>query len=305
MATYEEKSITEILSEEYVDYKMSAEMVAKLSLNDRKPRLIDERHTSSRDNVLNLLADSTKTVSIMVDDEFGTKESLHHKAERRAIYVIVDAVFGLSLGLGAFSLTDVPIASAQDMFVAVGFFGFSYFVIFMSWLMIRPFFEDYIIYGSANMILFMTGFFIAIMPIPLRIVLMQTIEPTSSDILGAALFLYPICLSAVTTTGGILSLVFSKQNWRTAPRKDVNHLLSDGISILMMGLIFFISAFIPHELTIQDVLGQSLVSLLPLELAHLPFKIGFWFLGGLVLGVPASVATKIILWRLKPHTDVS
>ena len=60
------------------------------------------------------------------------KESLHHRAERHAIHIIIDAVFGLSLGLCAFSLTELLIAEPQDLFIAIGFFGFSYFIIFMS-----------------------------------------------------------------------------------------------------------------------------------------------------------------------------
>lgn len=70
------------------------------------------------------------------------KESLHARAERHAVYVIIDAVFGMSLGLGAYSLTELPITNAHDLFAAVGFFGFSYFIIFMSWMAIRPYFED-------------------------------------------------------------------------------------------------------------------------------------------------------------------
>ncbi len=52
------------------------------------------------------------------------KASLHHRAERYAVYVIVDAVFGLSLGLGAFSLMELPITNANDLFIAIGFFVF-------------------------------------------------------------------------------------------------------------------------------------------------------------------------------------
>jgi fatty acid-binding protein DegV len=46
-------------------------------------------------------------VSIMVKENYEKKEkeSLHERSERHAIYVIIDAVFGLSLGLGAFSLS--------------------------------------------------------------------------------------------------------------------------------------------------------------------------------------------------------
>jgi len=209
----------------------------------------------------------------VVENESKTseKESLHHRAERRAVYVIVDAVFGLSLGLGAFSLTDLSLSSSENLFTAIGFFGFSYFIIFMSWLLIRPFFEDYIVYGGTNMILGFTGFFIAIMPIPLRIILMQTIEPSSPELLEAAFMLYPICLSATTITGGIFSLAFAKQSWKTAPWNDIVHLLSDGISIFMMGIVFLVSAFMPYENTIESVLG-SFVSQFPDQITELPFK---------------------------------
>jgi hypothetical protein len=229
------------------------------------------------------------------------RESLHKRAERHAVYVVIDAVFGLSLGLGAFSLTELPMTSTQDLFMAVGFFGFSYFVVFMSWMGIRVYFEDYIIYGGTNMILFFTGFFIAIMPIPIRIILMQIIEPTSLDILEAAFVLYPICLSAITITMGIFSFSFSKQSWKTTPWKDFVHLLSDGAASFAMGLVFLISAFIPYEKSIKDVLGSSIISLLPPGAADFPFKVGFWFLGGIAIAMPAYIVTRIILWFKRPR----
>lgn len=57
------------------------------------------------------------------------RESLHARAKRHAIYIIIEAIFGLSLGLGAFSLTELSIRDTHDLFTAVGFFGFSYFLI--------------------------------------------------------------------------------------------------------------------------------------------------------------------------------
>ena len=227
------------------------------------------------------------------------KESLHHRAERHAIYTIIDAVFGLSLGLGAFSLTDLPLANAQDLFTAIGFFGFSYFVISMSWMGIRGYSEDYIIYGSLNGILIFTGFFIAIMPLPIRIVLMQSLEPTSLDMLEAAWMLYPICLGAITLTMGIFSFAFSKQSWRVAPWKDLVHLLTDGVAFFMIGLVFLTSAFIPYETPLENLLGLNLVQMLPPPIAELPYKVGFWFLGGFVLAMPAYVVVRIALWRKK------
>jgi len=235
------------------------------------------------------------------------KESLHHRAERHGIYVIIDAVFGLSLGLGAFSLTELPIAEPQDLFLAIGFFGFSYFVIFMSWMSIRVYFEDYIIYGGINTILFVTGFFIAIMPIPIRIILMQVIEPTSPAILEAAFTLYPICLAAVTLTMGILSFTFSKQSWKTIPWKDFVHLLTEGVGAFVMGIIFLVSAFIPYENQIKDMLDPGIIQILPPPIPDISFKLGFWFIGGIILALPALIISKIIIEhkRLSMQTKVS
>jgi hypothetical protein len=258
------------------------------------------------DSVLNSLIDLETVVDLMVEEESKVfeKESLHHRAERHAMYVIIDAVFGLSLGLGAFSLTELPITAAQDLLMAVGFFGFSYFIIFMSWMGIRAYFEDYIVYGGINMILFFTGFFIAILPIPIRIILMQSIEPTSPDILEAAWKLYPICLSAITITMGLFSFTFSKQSWKTAPWKDFVHLLTEGVMFFVMGLVFLFSAFMPYEHSIKDVLDPSIIQILPPPVASLPFKVGFWFLGGIVVAVPAYILTKIVLWRKKAKMQI-
>ena len=230
------------------------------------------------------------------------RESLHARAERHAVYIIIDAVFGLSLGLGAFSLTALPLTNANDLFAAVGFFGFSYFVIFMSWMSIRRHFEEgYTVYGGINMILFFTGFFIAIMPIPIRIILMQSIEPSSPEVLEAAFMLYSICLCAITITMGIFSFAFSKQSWRTAPWKDFVHLLYEGVAAFVMGFVFLISAFMPFERAIKDVLSPGIVSLLPPLVANLPSNVGVWLLGGITMALPAAIVTRIILWLKRPR----
>jgi len=229
------------------------------------------------------------------------RESLHHRAERHAMYVIIDAVFGLSLGLGAFSLTELPIGSADDLFVAIGFFGFSYFIIFMSWMSIRRHFEEgYIVYGSVNTILFLTGFFIAIMPIPIRIILMQSMAPSSPEVLEAAFMLYSICLSVISITMGVFSFAFSKQSWRTAPWKDFVHQLYEGVGAFVMGFVFLISAFFPFGKTLKDVLDPSITSHLPL-VANMPSNIGFWLLGGITLVLPAAITARVILWLKKPR----
>ena len=229
------------------------------------------------------------------------QESLHAQAERQAVYVIIDAVFGLSLGLGAFSLTELPIVNTRDLFTSVGFFGFSYVIIFVSWMIIRRYFVGYTVYGSANMILFFTGFFVAVMPIPIRLILMQFLEPTSPVVLDGAFTLYSLCLSALTGTVGFLGVAFSKQSWQSAPWDDLMHVLAEGVAACALGLVFLISAFLPLEPSITDVLGPRLTALLPVGVADLPFKVGFWFLGAITIAVPALLVTRIILWRRRPR----
>jgi hypothetical protein len=273
---------------------------------DRSADLISCSLCNLGDNFLNLLVKIFKMVIAMVEEKSkGERESLHHRAERHAFHNIIDAVFGLSLGLGAFSLTELPITNAPDLFAAIGFFGFSYFIIFMSWMGIRVYFEDYIIYGSINGILIFTGFFIAIMPLPLRIVLMQSLQPTSPDILEAAWMLYPICLSVITLTSGLFSFAFSKQSWKAAPLKDLEHLLTDGVMLFVMGLVFLVSAFMPYEITVEHLLGQSIIQMLPSAVAKLPYKVGFWFVGGFVMATPAYIAARIVLWRKRSSMPTS
>ena len=227
------------------------------------------------------------------------KESLHARSERHAIYIIIDAVFGLSLGLGAFSLTQLPIANTSDLLIAIAFFGFSYIIIFMSWMIIRRYFVGHTVYGSINGILFLTGFFIAIMPIPIRIILMQSIEPSSPEVLEAAFKLYSFCLCDVTLTMGILSFAFAKQSWKIAPWKDFVHLLDEGVGAFVMGLVFLVSAFMPFEKAIKDVLDPGILSYLPPVFANFPSNIGFWILG-FFIALVAAIVTRIILWLKKP-----
>jgi hypothetical protein len=224
------------------------------------------------------------------------RESLHAESERHAIYVIIDAIFGLSLGLGAFSLTELPILSSLDLYVAVGFFGFSYLVIFFSWMIIRRYFVGHTVYGAINSLLFVTGFFVAIMPIPIRIILMQFLEPTSMGVLEGAFLLYPLCLCFITITVGLFSFVFFRQSGKTAPKEDLIHLLSEGVGFFVIGLVFLVSAFIPYKYSMTDALSS--ISL-PKRLANLPLKIGAWLFGGIFLVIPVVIITRHIISRRK------
>lgn len=121
------------------------------------------------------------------------------------------------------------------------------------------------------------------------------------EMLEAAFTLYPLCLSAITITMGVFSFAFSKQSGKTAPWKDLVHLLTEGAAAFVMGIVFLISAFIPYGKSIKDVLDPSIISQLPPEVANLPFKVGFWFLGGIAMVTPAYIVTRLILWLKRPR----
>jgi hypothetical protein len=40
---------------------------------------------------------------------------------------------------------------------------------------------------------------------------------------------------------------------------------------------------------------------LTLEITNLPFKVGFWFLGGMAIAMPALITTRLILWLKRPR----
>jgi hypothetical protein len=62
-----------------------------------------------------------------------------------------------------------------------------------------------------------------------------------------------------------------------------------------MGIIFLISAFIPYENLTKDVLDPSIIQILPPPIPDMPFKLVFWFFGGIILALPALIISKIVI----------
>lgn len=71
----------------------------------------------------------------------------------------------------------------------------------------------------------------------------------------------------------------------------------------MMSLVFLISAFMPYEMSIKDVLDPMLQ--VPPEIANLPLKVGFWLFGGILIAMPAVIVTRLILSRMKEKEGVT
>ena len=140
------------------------------------------------------------------------EESLHRKSERRAMHIITDAVFGLALGLAAFSLVDYQITIVEDVYFAIGFFAITFFLITLFWIWIRRFFEDLPIYGGAQLgILFALCFLVAILPFIMRLFFINMYGGTPEVAAFALVTLYPLDMGAMSLLVGLLHLLFLQE----------------------------------------------------------------------------------------------
>jgi uncharacterized membrane protein len=224
------------------------------------------------------------------------EESLHHKSERRAMHVITDAVFGLALGLAAFSLVDYQITTVDDVFFAIGFFALTFTLVVLFWMWVRRFFEDLPVYGGGfNAILFALCFLVALLPFIMRLFFTQLYGGTPEVATMALLTLYPLDMGGTALLVGLLHLLFVKQARARTPWPDYKHIATDSVAALTLAAGFFVTALIPAPM----VLGDLLPFALPLPLASIPARLGIW-IPIIVIGVLATIAVKLLLRRVQP-----
>jgi uncharacterized membrane protein len=102
----------------------------------------------------------------------------------RAIAGIIDALFGLALGLGAFSLTSFPLRELVDVVDAILFFGVTYIFIVVAWIILSQFYEELPLTGTKVARLDMLIIFLVI----LAPFLMRTLWTPSLQSIGSIFF---------------------------------------------------------------------------------------------------------------------
>ncbi len=230
---------------------------------------------------------------ILPDDK---EESLHHRSERRAMHIVTDAVFGLALGLGAFSLIEYPINTLNDIFVAIGFFALTFFLISLFWMWIRRFFEDFPIYGSGmTFTLWVLCFLVAILPFIMRLFFSGTFGGAEEVATFASLLLYPLDMGAIALLVGLLHVLFLKQGRSGTPWSDYKHIASDSIFAFILGVGFLFSAFLPVTMTFGELLPLGL----PVTIALIPARFGIWIIIFLA-AIPVYLIMEIIFRRMTP-----
>jgi uncharacterized membrane protein len=228
--------------------------------------------------------------------DVNVEESLHHKSERRAMHVITDAVFGLALGLAAFSLVDYQITTVEDVLFAIGFFAVTFSLVVLFWMWVRRFFEDLPVYGGGFIgILFVLSFLVALLPFIMRLFFTQLYGGTPEVATLAILTLYPLDMGGIAVLVALLHLLFVKQARARTPWPDYKHIASDSVAALTLAAGFFVTALIPAPMVLGDLLPIGL----PLPLAGIPARLGIW-IPIIAIGVVASIAVTLLLRRMQP-----
>jgi uncharacterized membrane protein len=221
------------------------------------------------------------------------KESLHQRSERRAFQIITDAVFGLAIGLAAFSLTDFEINVVEDIYIAIGFFFLTFFFISLFWAWVRRFFEDFPVYGGAmNGILYSLCFLVAILPFIMRLFFTGLYGGTEEVALTAQLWLYPLDMGTISILVGVVHMLFLRQGRNTVPWDEYKHIATDGYAAFIFGLGFLFTALAPADQTLGDYLFFSI----PSPFADMPAKIGVWFIL-ILIAVIVYVPVELTLRR--------
>lgn len=154
---------------------------------------------------------------------------------------ITTEVFALTLGLGAFSLSSIPIKSIEDIVIAIGAFGIAFIYIVMIWIISSRFFEKYPLYDNNFLALnFLILFMVALSPFIMRAIFFE-----SPELQGLTSILYGLDLMGIFAILGFLHQKFILQNKIKLGFKKIREVKMDRNQLFMMSIWFLISIVIP------------------------------------------------------------
>jgi len=211
------------------------------------------------------------------------------------MYIITDAVFGLAIGLAAFSLTEYEINVIEDVYFAIGFFFLTFFFISLFWAWIRRFFDDYPVRGGAmSGILYLSCFLVAILPFIMRLFFSSLSGGGEEVSVFAQTWLYPLDMGFLSILVGGLHILFLRQGRNTVPWDEYKHIATDGFGAFIFGGGFILSAIAPGNLT----LGEYIELFAPYFFGAAPAKFGVWIVL-IIIAIPIYVVMEIGLRRMQ------
>ena len=211
------------------------------------------------------------------------------------MYIITDAVFGLAIGLAAFSLTEYEINVIEDVYFTIGFFFLTFFFISLFWMWIRRFFEDYPVRGGTMTgILYLLCFLVAILPFIMRLFFTSLSGGGEEVSVMAQTWLYPLDMGTIGMLVCVLHILFLRQGRNTVPWEEYKHIATDGFGASVFGGGFLLSAIAP----VDQTLGEFLWVLASTFLADIPAKFGVWIVL-IVIAIPVYIVMELGLRRME------
>jgi hypothetical protein len=211
------------------------------------------------------------------------------------MYIVTDAVFGLAIGLAAFSLTEYEITVIEDVYFAIGFFFMTFFLISLFWMWVRRFFEDYPIRGGGiTGILYMLCFLVAILPFIMRLFFSGMFGGGEEVALMAQTWLYPLDIGLIGMLVFSLHLLFMKQGKNTVPWSEYKHMATDAFTAFVLGGGFLLMAVVPNDQTLRDLLWFLSPSVIP----DIPAKFGVWIIL-IICAIPIYIVVEFGLRRME------
>lgn len=185
---------------------------------------------------------------------------------------ICDSVYGLALGLCAYSLTDYVVAGVGDIVIALSYFLLTFFLVAMFWMELYrayamvPFFNDTLI--ATNLIL---TFFVTLIPFSLRLAMAPEVAARN-----VGMTLFPVNMMAAGITSSAF-IAFSL-HWRNIdiPKDDVMELQRFAIAMPALALIYIASFVIPPGAAIPTQYAQLIPEPLSI-LKAIPFRVAVWW----------------------------
>jgi uncharacterized membrane protein len=213
------------------------------------------------------------------------KEALSPKVWRQTLTrkcrTIGDSVYGLALGLCAYSLTDYALGGMEDIIIALSFFLLTFLLISMFWtelyrcFALAPFFDDTLVATSL-----LLTFFVTLMPFSLR--LAMTSEVAARNV---GMTLFPLNMMAAGLSSSAFIALALRRRVIDIPKDDLMELQRFAVFIPVLAVIYIASLFwIPPDATIPPQLANFIPEPLSI-LRALPFRVLVWWFSFL-LAIP-------------------
>ncbi len=197
------------------------------------------------------------------------KEFLAERSE-----TILDGVFGLVLGLGAYSLTGFTIGGIGDLIVAVSYFALMFFLICLFWWSTSKWFAVAEYNDTLMTINFLSIILLVLMPFSFRLLFIS-----ESVVRDVGMTLFPLVMGALLLSAFIANIAVLRQN-RDIP-DEVDRDLKRGLYIFpAMSAFFFLSLLIPTAATTQTYVQMylpQLETITPDLLKKFPFRVALWW----------------------------